>query len=287
MQGGAAPFTVIGTTPATSGSNATITWPNLTAGTQYEWYATVSDGSAPATSSTNTFTTAAQTYTLATNTVGNGTVTKSPDQASYSAGGIVNLTANPAVDSTFTGWSGDASGSTNPLNITMDGNKSITATFAINTFTLNYAAGTGGTLTGVTSQTVNYGEDGTAVTAVPNTGYHFVNWSDTSTDNPRTDTNITANLNVTANFAVNTFTLNYSAGAGGSLTGTTSQTVNYGEDGTPVEAVPNTGYHFVNWSDSSTANPRTDTNVTANVSVTANFAVDTFTLNYAAAPAEH
>jgi uncharacterized repeat protein (TIGR02543 family) len=68
-------------------------------------------------------------------------------------------------------------------------------------YTLNYAAGAGGSLTGNTSQTVNYGEDGTAVTAVPNTGYHFVNWSDGSTANPRTDTHVTANVNVTATFA--------------------------------------------------------------------------------------
>ncbi len=54
---------------------------------------------------------------------------------------------------------------------------------------------------------MNYGEDGTAVRAVPDTGYHFVNWSDGSTANPRTDTNVTANVDVTANFAINTFSL--------------------------------------------------------------------------------
>ncbi len=42
---------------------------------------------------------------------------------------------------------------------------------------------------------------------------------------------------------------------------------------TPVTAVAATGYHFVNWSDGSTANPRTDTNVTTNRTVIANFAV--------------
>jgi CSLREA domain-containing protein len=121
---------------------------------------------------------------------------------------------------------------------------------------------------------VNYGADGTPVTAVPDTGYHFVNWSDSSTQNPRTDTNVTADISVTANFAVNTYTLTYTAGANGSISGTSPQTVNYGADGTPVTAVPDTGYHFVNWSDSSTQNPRTDTNVTADISVTATFAAD-------------
>jgi len=158
----------------------------------------------------------------------------------------------------------------------------VTATFAIDTFTLDYAAGTGGSLTGDTSQVVNYGEDGTSVTAVPDTGYHFVAWSDGVTANPRTDTNVKAAVDVTATFAINTFTLDYAAGTGGSLTGDTSQVVNYGEDGTPVTAVPGTGYHFVDWSDGVTDNPRTDTNVMADVAVTATFAIDTFTLTYAA-----
>ena len=159
---------------------------------------------------------------------------------------------------------------------------SFTTVASAQTFTLNYTAGAGGTLTGNTAQVVNYGANGTAVTAVPGIGYHFVNWSDASTANPRTDLNVTANIAVTANFAINTFTLNYTAGAGGTLTGNTAQVVNYGANGTAVTAVPGIGYHFVNWSDASTANPRTDLNVTANIAVTANFAINTFTLNYTA-----
>ena len=44
--------------------------------------------------------------------------------------------------------------------------------------TLTYSAGTGGTISGTTPQSVAYGGSGTQVTAVPNTGYSFVNWSD-------------------------------------------------------------------------------------------------------------
>ena len=64
-------------------------------------------------------------------------------------------------------------------------------------------------------QTVNYGADGTPVTAVPNTGYHFVDWSDGVLTAARTDLDVTANLSVTANFALDTFTLTYTAGTGG------------------------------------------------------------------------
>src|SRR4029077_19487017 len=161
-------------------------------------------------------------------------------------------------------------------------NVSVTANFAINTYTLTYTAGANGSISGTSPQTVNHGANGTPVTAVPNTGYHFINWSDASTANPRTDTNVTANVNVTANFAINTYTLTYTAGANGSITGTSPQTVNHGADGSEVTAVANTGYHFVDWSDGVLTAARIDTNVTANLSVTANFAINTYTLTYTA-----
>jgi Divergent InlB B-repeat domain/FG-GAP-like repeat/Putative peptidoglycan binding domain len=142
-------------------------------------------------------------------------------------------------------------------------------------YNLDYSAGANGSLSGNLSQFVFAGADGTAVTAVPDNGYQFVNWSDSSTDNPRTDTNVTQDISVTANFAVNSvtqYTLTYSAGDNGSITGDSPQTVNSGSSGTIVTAIPDDGYHFVNWSDGSTINPRTDSNVTQDISVTANFA---------------
>jgi len=68
-------------------------------------------------------------------------------------------------------------------------------------------------------------------------------------------------------------TLTYNAGPGGMISGTTPQTVDYGTSGTAVEAVPVAGYHFVQWGDASAANPRTDTNVTTDMTVTAIFAI--------------
>ncbi|MCX6580129.1 MAG: SBBP repeat-containing protein [Candidatus Aminicenantes bacterium] len=73
------------------------------------------------------------------------------------------------------------------------------------------------------------------------------------------------------------YTVNFAAGNGGSLTGTTSQTVMQGNNCTPVEAVPNSGYNFVNWTGTNgfvTAadNPLTVANVNADMMITANFA---------------
>jgi len=73
------------------------------------------------------------------------------------------------------------------------------------TYTVNFAAGNGGTLTGITSQTVAHGGNCTAVEAVAHDGYEFVNWTGTNgfvttTANPLTVTNVTADMTITAHF---------------------------------------------------------------------------------------
>ncbi|MFZ2188749.1 MAG: ELWxxDGT repeat protein [Candidatus Moraniibacteriota bacterium] len=209
-------------------------------------------------------------YTLTYHPGTGGTISGTTPQTVNYGGNGTEVIAIPNPGWHFVSWDG---GSTNPArtDTNVTGDITVVASFAIDTYTLTYNHDTNGTISGTTPQTIDHGSDGTAVSAVPNTGYHFVDWSDNSTDNPRTDTNITSNLTVTANFAINSYTLMYSADANGSLTGTTPQTVNHGADGTQITAVPASGYHFVNWSDNSTENPRTDTNVTNNITVTANF----------------
>lgn len=161
-------------------------------------------------------------------------------------------------------------------------NLSYSASFALNTSVITYLAGSGGTIVGDTPQTVNCGDYTTSVTALPNTCYHFVNWSDGNVSDTRSDLGTSTNQTFTANFELTYYWLNYSADANGYLIGNVSQYVECGLDGTSITAMPNSCYHFVNWSDSSTQNPRTDTNVAANVSVTANFAINVYTLNYVA-----
>jgi endo-1,4-beta-xylanase len=72
-------------------------------------------------------------YTLTVNTggSGNGTTSLAPGNYSYKAGTAVTLTATPLQGSLFSGWSGAVSGTTNPLTFTMDGNKSLTANFSV------------------------------------------------------------------------------------------------------------------------------------------------------------
>jgi len=69
------------------------------------------------------------------------------------------------------------------------------------------------------------------------------------------------------------YTLNYSAGVNGYLSGSTTQSVVQNNNGSSVEAIANSGFVFVNWSDSSILNPRIDSNIEHDINVTANFEV--------------
>ena len=71
-----------------------------------------------------------RTYTLAVTVVGSGSVGRTPDLADYQHGSTVTLQAVPAPGGSFTGWSGDTTGSANPVTLTMYANRSVTATFA-------------------------------------------------------------------------------------------------------------------------------------------------------------
>lgn len=66
-------------------------------------------------------------------------------------------------------------------------------------------------------------------------------------------------------------TATYTIEGSGSITGDSFQYIVDGESGTAITVVPANGYRFVSWSDGSTANPRTDNNLTADISVTALF----------------
>jgi uncharacterized repeat protein (TIGR02543 family) len=67
-------------------------------------------------------------YTLTTSAT-NGTIALNPAGGKYASGTVVTLTATPAAGYAFTGWSGDLTGKVNPAQVTMNANKSISATF--------------------------------------------------------------------------------------------------------------------------------------------------------------
>ncbi|MEI7498793.1 MAG: FISUMP domain-containing protein, partial [Candidatus Falkowbacteria bacterium] len=96
--------------------------------------------------------------------------------------------------------------------------------------------------------------------------------NDGLTNPTRTDSNIRSTQTYTANFAINTYTLTYTAGTNGALGGTTTQTVTHGSAGTEVIALPDANFHFVSWSDGVLTASRTESSVISSLAVTASFA---------------
>ena len=92
-------------------------------------------------------------------------------------------------------------------------------------------------------------------------------------------------MNITAVFA-EIFTVTFVEGANGSITGDLVQEIVDGNDCTTVTAVPDSeDYVFDNWTGdlSSSDNPLTVTNVTGDMTITANFTeadINEFTVNY-------
>ena len=95
----------------------------------------------------------ANSFALNLGIAGNGQVQRSPEALFYSKGASVSLTALPATDQVFTGWSGDLKGLATPAQIQMDSSKHITGHF-ISTL------GPVVSLTSPTNQT-SYGAPGT------------------------------------------------------------------------------------------------------------------------------
>jgi len=59
-----------------------------------------------------------------------GSIVRVPNATSYATDTVVTLTASPATGYAFTGWSGALTGVKNPVTVTMNADKKITASFA-------------------------------------------------------------------------------------------------------------------------------------------------------------
>jgi pectate lyase len=68
-------------------------------------------------------------FKLSRATAGAGTIQTSTGGDMFHEGEALTLTAVPAAGWEFAGWGGDLTGTANPVSLTMDGNKSVTANF--------------------------------------------------------------------------------------------------------------------------------------------------------------
>jgi uncharacterized repeat protein (TIGR02543 family) len=140
------------------------------------------------------------TYTLSVAAT-NGAVEKGPDQPSYDSGTQVDLWPESHPGYTFKGWSGDASGTDIPLTLTMDADKSITATFIPITYTLNVTAVHGKVATNPPDQSGYAPGTSVTLTETADDGYTFTGWSgDANGQEQQTTVTMGADKNITANF---------------------------------------------------------------------------------------
>ena len=171
----------------------------------------------------------------------NGSVLKTQ---SVFHGGAATAPANPTrTGYTFTGWDKAFN------NVTAD--LVVTAQYSANTYTVTFKDWNG---TVLKTQQVQYGGAATAPANPTRVGYTFTGWD-------KAFTNVTANLVVTAQYSINTYTVTFKDWNGTVLK---TQQVQYGGAATAPANPTRTGYTFTGWD-------KAFTNVTANLVVTAQY----------------
>ncbi len=215
---------------------------------------------------------AARTFTLTTGASG-GTIARSPDKTSYTQGETITLQATPSAGYSFTGWSGDLTGTANPATLTMDANKSVSASFIAKTYTLTVNAANGSVTKSPDKATYAYG-DVVTLQATANAGYSFAGWSgDASGTSVSTTVTMTASRTVTASFTANTYVLTVNVANGAVARSPDKTSYTYGEVVT-LQATADTGYSFAGWSgDASGTSPSTTVTMNTSKTVTASFTV--------------
>ena len=217
---------------------------------------------------------------------GTGTVTSAPGNINcgthcseaFDHGATVTLTAVPEASSTFTGWSGACTGAES-CQVTLEEARSVTATFALQRYTVTATAGANGAIDPPTRD-LDHGAT-TTFTVTPTTGYtaSVSGCGGALAGNIYTTGPITAACTVTATFTLNSYSLSTAVSpAGAGLVNCTATTIGYGGAST-CTATAHAGYSFGFWSGDCTGATCALTNINSNKSITANFARNSYALS--------
>lgn len=250
---------------------------------------TLADGSGTNYTATTTYTLSTSTtlyaqYTGATRSLifdnqGGSSATSSKDVVYNTEVGTLPTPTKSGY--TFSSWNTeiDGSGDTYSSSTTFlsEENVVLYAKYLADNYLLSFHS-LGGSL--AQAKEVTYGSEVGTLPTPTKSGYVFAGWyteayGEGTLYSSNTVYNTAGPLLLVANWTVqvNEYVLSYSSGVGGTISGSSSQTVSQGSNGSPVTAVANTGYRFVRWSDSSTSNPRRDLSVNSNISVSAVFEI--------------
>jgi YVTN family beta-propeller protein len=216
-------------------------------------------------------------FVLSLTTVGSGTISANPQPVSgtYTAGTVVSLTAVPAVNFQFSGWSGACSG-TSACSVTMDAAKSVTATFTLKQFALVLATIGSGTITASPLPVGGTYGAGTVVslTANPAANFQFTGWSGACSGSSSCNVTMDATKSVTATFTLKQFVLSLTTVGSGTITANPSPVNGTYGAGTVVAltATPASGSQLSGWSGACSGTGACSVTMDAAKSVTATFA---------------
>jgi hypothetical protein len=133
-----------------------------------------------------------------------GSVT--PSSGTYAMGSTVKVLATPSAEYVFKEWIGGFTGTTNPANVIMDADKTVTAVFEKREYPLSLTIVGFGTvkeeIIKIASTATNY-KSGTTVrlTPQPSEGYEFKRWSgDDTTSKSPLDLIVSKAINLTCTF---------------------------------------------------------------------------------------
>ena len=221
---------------------------------------------------------------LSSNPANSGTTSGS---GNYNAGSSVSVTATPNSGYVFTNWTenGTAVSSNASYTFTINANRTLVANFTQQTpSTYSVSLSSNPANSGTTSGAGNYNAGSSvSVTATPNSGYVFTNWTENGTvvsSNASYTFTINANRTLVANFTQQTpSTYSVSLSSNPANSGTTSGSGNYNAGSSvSLTATPNSGYVFTNWTENGNAvssNASYTFTINANRTLVANFTQQT------------
>ena len=139
-------------------------------------------------------------YSLTINVQSGGDVTATPDKEVYTPGETASLSMSEDGGFRFTGWGGDLAGTDSPIDLLMDGNKTVDAEFkAIRNLTVT--SNEGGTVAVDPEKDEYLDGDVVNLTAVPDEGYELQEWQgDASGDDSPLELTLTEHTGIHAVF---------------------------------------------------------------------------------------
>lgn len=217
------------------------------------------------------------TLTMAIN--GQGSVIPAVGEHEYTDGDIITIKATPAAGWLFASWTGDVEESDSATTtVTMDENKTVTANFVregVQNYTLTINISGNGTVNGA-----GIYEEGTVVdiTATPDDGWVFLNWTGDVANPNSSSTTVTMNSNktVTANFVLESlveYTLTILTNGNGSTNPAAGEHKYTSGTVVNITATPADGWLFQIWT-GDVANPNlagTTVTMNGNKTITAIF----------------